>query len=77
MTPTKADREKAKALRLAIAHGIFTEKWSSDEVDEKETELIAQALADQREEDAKIAESLAPIGYVKIIAAAIRGKGKP
>lgn len=37
-------REKARAVRMAIEHGIFVELWSSDDVDEKEIALIADAL---------------------------------
>jgi len=54
--------EKARAVRMAIEHGIFVELWSSDEVDEKEIALIADALRsayNQAVEDAaKVAERL-------------------
>lgn len=60
MTPTKGDREKARELVQKLRLGIMA---SPDVItattDWRVTEL-AQALADQREKDAKIAESKIP-----------------
>lgn len=41
---TKPYSEMARDIRLKIADGIFNQKWSAYEVDEKETQLIAKAL---------------------------------
>lgn len=85
MTPTQADREKA----IKIVMGDFDKPAGLNTMrafwDELETK-IAQALADQREEDAKIADiqgnlnprdcTHVPCKDAQKIATAIR-KGKP
>lgn len=61
--------ERAREIRLKIAKGIFEDKWSSDEVEQKEHEILLEALTLTRreamEEAAHIVDSFKDFHVVK------------
>lgn len=73
MTTTQADREKAVIIAKRLGVPAFHIVHEGEEV--CDLCYIAQAIADQREEDAKIADDY-PFIIARRIAAAIR-KGRP